>query len=72
MQMCVGQQHFQRQTILLVDREPLGRERVNNVKDYVPINRSDEENDYNDDDHVDNGHDDDEEKGTVSYKYTQG
>ena len=26
-----------RQTILLVNREPLGRERVNNVKDYVPI-----------------------------------
>ena len=28
----------QRQTILLVNGEPLGRERVNNVKNYVPIN----------------------------------
>ena len=27
-----------RQTILLVNGEPLGRERVNNVKNYVPIN----------------------------------
>ena len=31
---CSGQ----RQTILLVNGEPLGRERVNNVKNYVPIN----------------------------------
>ena len=28
----------QRQTILLVNGEPLGQERVNNVKSYVPIN----------------------------------
>ena len=28
----------QRQTILLVNGEPPGRERVNNVKNYVPIN----------------------------------
>ena len=28
----------QRQTILLVNGEPLGRERVNDVKNYVPIN----------------------------------
>ena len=27
----------QRQTILLVNGEPLGRERVNSVKNYVPI-----------------------------------
>ena len=27
-----------RQTILLVNGEPLGQERVNNVKNYVPIN----------------------------------
>ena len=26
------------QTILLVNREPFGRERVNNVKNFVPIN----------------------------------
>ena len=28
---------FLRQTILLVNGEPLGQERVNNVKNYVPI-----------------------------------
>ena len=28
----------QRQTILIVNGEPLGRERVNNFKNYVPIN----------------------------------
>ena len=28
----------QRQTILLVKGEPPGRERVNNIKNYVPIN----------------------------------
>ena len=27
-----------RQTVLVVNGEPLGRERVNNVKNYVPVN----------------------------------